>query len=70
MGQSINAANNIKQNNFFFANISKAICDAIKQNESKLKQNKSQFSFTVYASMSVLYHAETPIKIGHTDPEI
>ena len=46
------------------------ICDAIKQNESELEKMKSQFSFTVYASIIELYYAETPIKIGHTNSEI
>ena len=47
------------------------ICDAIKQNESELKKNKTQFSFAVYASTTELYHhTENPIKIKHTVSEI
>ena len=46
------------------------ICDAIKQNESELEKDKTQFSFAMYASISELYYAENPIKIEHTVPKI
>ena len=40
------------------------ICDAIKQNESEL-------GISLYASISrAIYHAENPIKIERTVPEI
>ena len=45
-------------------------CDAIMQNESELEKIKSQFSFSVYESITELYYAENPIKIEHADPEI
>ena len=48
------------------------ICDfAIKQNESELEKNQSQFSFSMYAPTSEQYHIEIPVNIiKHTVPEI
>ena len=39
----------------------RCICDAIKQNEYELgKKIETQFSFSLYAPISELYHAENP----------
>ena len=40
------------------------ICDAIKQNESELGKIKTEFSFSLYATIAELYHAKTPSKLN------
>ena len=45
-------------------------CDTIKQNESELETNNTQFSSSIYTPIADLYYAENPIKIEHTVPEI
>ena len=47
------------------------ICDAIKQNEPELeKKQKTNFSLSLYVTISELYHVENPVKIEHSVPEI
>ena len=47
-----------------------AICDAIKQKKSELEKIITQFSVSLYATHSELYHAENPVTIEHMVPEI